>query len=45
MYLRENEAHILMGIFLSNFVYLNGYWQNELYFANIRELLLENYRY
>ncbi len=28
------------GIFKNNFVYLNGYWQNELYFSNIRELLL-----
>ena len=28
------------GVFKHNFVYLNGYWQNELYFSNIRELLL-----
>ena len=29
------------GVFENNFVYLNGYWQNELYFSNIRELLLQ----
>ena len=28
------------GVFKNEFLYLNGYWQNELYFSNIRELLL-----
>ncbi len=28
------------GVFKNKFLYLNGYWQNELYFSNIRELLL-----
>ena len=28
------------GVFKNKFLYLNGYWQNELYFSNIRKLLL-----
>ena len=28
------------GVFKSNCVYLDGYWQNESYFSDIRELLL-----
>ena len=28
------------GVFKNKFLYLNGYWQNELYFSNIRESLL-----
>lgn len=27
-------------VFKYNFIYLDGYWQNELYFSDIRELLL-----
>ena len=37
----KRSSYFDRGIFKNNFVYLNGYWQNELYFSNIRELLLE----
>ena len=40
-YFKEKRSSYFDGdIFKNNFVYLNGYWQNELYFTNIRELLL-----
>ena len=41
-YLKEKRtSYFDEGVFKNNFVYLNGYWQNELYFSNIRELLLQ----
>ena len=37
---QKNSSYFDASIFKNNFIYLNGYWQNELYFSNIRELLL-----
>ena len=36
----KRSSYFDEGIFKNNFVYLDGYWQNELYFSAIRELLL-----
>ena len=36
----KRNSYFDASIFKHNFIYLNGYWQNELYFSNIRELLL-----
>ena len=38
---KKNAALFRCSVFKNNFVYLDGYWQNELYFSNIRELLLK----
>ena len=32
----KHSSYFDASIFKSNFIYLNGYWQNELYFSNIR---------
>ena len=37
----KRSSYFDESVFKNNFVYLNGYWQNELYFSNIRELLLQ----
>ena len=40
-YFKEKRgSHFDASIFKNNFIYLDGYWQNELYFSDIRELLL-----
>ena len=40
-YLKEKRSSYFdTSIFNNNYVYLDGYWQNELYFSDIRELLL-----
>ncbi len=40
-YFREKRSSYFdASVFKNNVVYLDGYWQNELYFSNIRELLL-----
>ena len=40
-YIKEKRSsHFDASVFKNNFVYLDGYWQNELYFTDIRELLL-----
>ena len=40
-YIKEKRSsHFDASVFKNNFVYLDGYWQNELYFTAIRELLL-----
>ena len=36
----KRSSHFDASIFKNNFIYLDGYWQNELYFSDIRELLL-----
>ena len=36
----KRSSHFDTSIFKNNFIYLDGYWQNELYFSDIRELLL-----
>ena len=36
----KRSSYFHERVFKNNFVYLDGYWQNELYFSNIRELLL-----
>ncbi len=36
----KRSSYFDARVFKNNFVYLDGYWQNELYFSNIRELLL-----
>ena len=36
----KRSSYFDISIFNNNYVYLDGYWQNELYFSNIRELLL-----
>ena len=36
----KRSSYFDARIFKNNFVYLDGYWQNELYFSNIREVLL-----
>ena len=36
----KRSSYFDANVFENNFVYLDGYWQNELYFSNIRELLL-----
>ena len=40
-YIKEKRSsHFDVSVFKNNVVYLDGYWQNELYFTDIRELLL-----
>ena len=40
-YIKEKRSsHFDASVFKNNLVYLDGYWQNELYFKDIRELLL-----
>ena len=40
-YIKEKRSsHFDASVFKNNVVYLDGYWQNELYFTDIRELLL-----
>ena len=36
----KRSSHFDARVFKNNFIYLDGYWQNELYFSDIRELLL-----
>jgi len=36
----KRSSYFAEGVFKSNCVYLDGYWQNESYFSDIRELLL-----
>ena len=36
----KGSSYFDASVFKNNFVYLDGYWQNELYFSDIRELLL-----
>ena len=36
----KRSSYFDASVFKNNYVYLNGYWQNESYFADIRELLL-----
>ena len=36
----KRSSYFDANVFKNNFVYLDGYWQNELYFSDIRELLL-----
>ena len=36
----KRSSYFDASVFKNNFVYLDGYWQNELYFSDIRELLL-----
>ena len=36
----KRSSYFDASVFKNNFVYLDGYWQNELYFSAIRELLL-----
>ena len=36
----KRSSYFDARVFKNNFVYLDGYWQNELYFSNIREVLL-----
>ncbi len=36
----KRSSYFDASVFKNNFVYLDGYWQNELYFLDIRELLL-----
>ena len=37
----KRSSYFDASVFKNNCVYLDGYWQNELYFSDIRELLLE----
>ena len=37
----KRSSYFDSSVFKNNFVYLDGYWQNELYFSDIRELLLQ----
>ena len=37
----KRSSYFDASVFKNNFVYLDGYWQNELYFSDIRELLLK----
>ena len=37
----KRSSYFDPSVFRNNCVYLDGYWQNELYFSDIRELLLE----
>ena len=37
----KRSSYFDVSVFKNNFVYLDGYWQNELYFSDIRELLLK----
>ena len=37
----KRSSYFDASVFKNNSVYLDGYWQNELYFSNIRELLLQ----
>lgn len=40
-YFKEKQSSYFdTSVFKNNFVYLDGYWQNELYFSDIRKLLL-----
>ena len=40
-YFKEKRSSFFdASVFKHNFIYLDGYWQNELYFSDIRELLL-----
>ena len=40
-YLKEKRSSYFdSSVFKNSFIYLDGYWQNELYFSDIRELLL-----
>jgi len=36
----KRSSYFDKNVFENNFIYLDGYWQNELYFSDIRELLL-----
>ena len=36
----KRSSYFDARVFKNKFVYLDGYWQNELYFSNIREVLL-----
>ena len=36
----KRSSYFDASIFKNNFIYLEGYWQNELYFSKIRDLLL-----
>ena len=36
----KRSSYFDASVFKNNFVYFDGYWQNELYFLDIRELLL-----
>ena len=36
----KRSSYFDARVFKNNFVYLDGYWQNELYFSHIREVLL-----
>ena len=37
----KRSSYFDASVFKNNSVYLDGYWQNELYFSDIRELLLK----
>ncbi len=37
----KRSSYFDASIFKNDYVYLDGYWQNELYFSDIRELLLK----
>ena len=37
----KRSSYFDASVFKNNYVYLDGYWQNELYFSDIRELILE----
>ena len=36
----KRSSYFDKSVFKNNFIYLEGYWQNELYFVKIRDLLL-----
>ena len=36
----KSSSYFDASVFKNDFIYLEGYWQNELYFAKIRDLLL-----
>jgi len=43
-YYKEKEITILdQNVFKYNDIYLDGYWQNELYFNDVRDLLLKEF--
>ncbi len=39
-YKEKRSSYFDTSIFNNNYIYIDGYWQNELYFSDIRELLL-----
>ena len=38
----KRSSYFDANVFKNKFVYLDGYWQNELYFSDIRELPLQD---